>query len=397
MKKTGRAIFLAVAAMLCCTFGTAFAAGAEPNSEDDFEFSVNDDFTEITITGYTGTRTDMVIPASIQDVPVVRISGAAFCDNNKITSVVIPEGVKELSDRVWQTSTEGAFYGCDNLKSVTLPAGIYIGEASFRCCRSLETVVLGENSTIGKEAFESCKSLKSIDIPKVCTLKSGAFKDCENLEAIVLPEDLKIIPDECFSFCKKLAGVTFPSTLKAIGSEAFYGCPIPSVDVPDGVIYMGAYAFYPEAITSLSLPKSLKWVVSKKYRDEAGHPYHYEEAFIWVGDNIRAITIPDGLKLFVLKWDSWNSKSHEYSSDAREIIKGAAIDKSIKLQKQLAALETTVIYASNASGYHTYNYNNTELRLIAFNHNKELFDDLLKAGLSEEEAKALFYDNYWGW
>ena len=396
MKKTGRAIFLAVAAMLCCTFGTAFAAGAEPNSEDDFEFSVNDDFTEITITGYTGTRTDMVIPASIQDVPVVHIGSNAFSNNNRITSVVIPEGVKEIADRVWQ-GTKGAFAWCSNLQSVTLPAGIYIGEASFSYCRSLETVVLGENSTIGEEAFESCSSLKSIDIPKGCTLRTRAFEKCENLESVVLPEDLKVIPDECFSGCKKLAGVTVPSSLKAIGSEAFYGCPIPSVDVPDGVIYMGAYAFYPEAITSLSLPKSLKWVVSKKYRDEAGHPYHYEEAFIWVGDNIRAITIPEGLKLFVLKRDSWNSKSHEYSSDAREIIKGAAIDKSIKLQKQLAALETTVIDACKASGYHTYNYNNRELSLIAFNHNKELFDDLLKAGLSEEEAKTLFYDNNWGW
>ena len=128
MKKTGRAIFLAVAAMLCCTFGTAFAAGAEPNSEDDFEFSVNDDFTEITITGYTGTRTDMVIPASIQDVPVVHIGSNAFSNNNRITSVVIPEGVKEIADRVWQ-GTKGAFAWCSNLQSVTLPAGIYIGEA----------------------------------------------------------------------------------------------------------------------------------------------------------------------------------------------------------------------------------------------------------------------------
>lgn len=327
---------------------------------------------------------------------MVRISGSAFCDNNKITSVVIPEGVKELSDRVWQTRTEGAFYGCDNLKSVTLPAGIYIGEASFSYCRSLETVVLGENSTIGTAAFESCKSLKSIDIPKGCTLRTRAFEECENLESVVLPEDLKVIPDECFSGCKKLAGITFPSTLKAIGSEAFYGCPIPSVDVPEGVIYMGAYAFYPEAITSLSLPKSLKWVVSKQCRgDSKWHTYINSNAFIW-GDNIRAITIPEGLKLFVLKRDSWNSESHEYSSDARKIIQGAAISKSIKLQKQLAAIETTVIDVHNGD-HHIYNYNNRERRLIAFNHNKELFDDLLKAGLSEEEAKTLFYDNTWGW
>lgn len=391
MKKTGRAIFLAVAAMLCCTFGTAFAA--EPNSEDDFEFSVNDDFTEITITGYTGTRKDVVIPASIQDVPVVRIKSYAFTERYKdnpakITSVVIPEGVKEICDRVWQ-GTEGAFAGCSNLQSVTLPAGIYIGEASFSYCRSLETVVLGENSTIGTAAFESCSSLKSIDIPKVCTLKSGAFKDCENLEAIVLPEDLKIIPDECFSFCKKLAGVTFPSTLKAIGSKAFYGCPIPSVDVPEGVIYMGAYAFYPEAITSLSLPKSLKWVVSKQFWDEEGHPYYYKEAFIWVGDNILSVTLPEGLKLFVLQLTS------DQGLSPRALIQGAAISKSIKLQKQLAAIETTVIHVT---GNIALDYKNKiNMTFYFFNHNKELFNDFLKAGLSEEEAKDFFAECRYAW
>lgn len=378
MKKTGRAIFLAVAAMLCCTFGTAFAADPEPNSEDDFEFSVNDDFTEITITGYTGTRTDVVIPASIQDVPVVRIDKRAF-QGKSITSLYVPEGVKELAEG----PDSGAFFNCDYLQSVTLPAGIYIGEKSFMFCDALETVVLGENSTIGKQAFESCSSLKSIDIPTGCTLRSGAFTCCENLESVVLPEGLKIISNECFYGCRKLADVDFPSTLKAIGSKAFDDCPIPSVDVPEGVIYIGRTAFNSGAITSLSLPKSLKWIGTK-----------WGEDFI-CGDNIQAVTVPEGLKLFAIDdCTPYGSDPREYSSDARKIIQGAAISKSIKLQKQLATIETVVL-EETGDGY--YNYNNQEKYFRFFNHNKELFDDFLKAGLSEKEAKDFFADCYYAW
>ena len=56
-----------------------------PNSGDDFEWKINEDFTEITITKYKGRRKDVVIPATIQDVPVVCIGKDAFYDNN-ITS-----------------------------------------------------------------------------------------------------------------------------------------------------------------------------------------------------------------------------------------------------------------------------------------------------------------------
>ncbi|MCR5620471.1 MAG: leucine-rich repeat domain-containing protein [Treponema sp.] len=382
MKKTGRAIFLAVAAMLCCTFGTAFAAGAEPNSEDDFEFSVNDDFTEITITKYTGTRTDVVIPASIQDVPVVHIGSNAFSNNNRITSVVIPEGVKEIADGD-AGYARGAFAGCGNLRSVTLPSGIYIGTSAFQHCWVLETVVLGKNSTIGKSAFymmiPSRSALKRIDIPEGCTLRECAFYNCGKLEAVALPEGLKIIPKECFYGCEKLKDVNLPSTLKVIGRCAFWDCPLPSVDVPEGVMYIGDHAFRSDAFTSLSLPKSLKWVQTDLSEGDRG-----KHAFIY-GDNIQSVSIPEGLELCVLDYVAgWANEDdpYELSSTAKGIIGGEAISKSIKLQKQLAAAKTTVFRAS------TY-------KSIRENEYMKLHEELLKAGLSEEETTAFFAENRW--
>lgn len=272
------------------TAGNAAAVNTEPNSEDDFDWEANKDLTEITITKYKGTRTDVVIPATIQDVPVTKIGGGAFKYGN-ITSVVIPEGVKVIGYK--------AFDDCDQLVSVTLP----------------------QNVSIGESAFINCSSLKRIDIPKGCQLDERAFNECSNLESVTLPDDLKIIRDACFSGCKKLASINFPSSLKFIGDDAFYGCPFTSVDIPEGVEYIGQRAFYSDSITSVSLPKSLKWVGGNQYSGVG----------MIESDNIADIKIAEGC--------APKNAGSESSEDLRDFIKGAVISKSIKLQKLLASVK----------------------------------------------------------
>lgn len=71
----------------------AAAANRGPNSEDDFEWEVNDELTEITIKKYKGQREDVEIPAAIQDVPVTSIGGFR---GKSITSVIIPDSVKVI-------------------------------------------------------------------------------------------------------------------------------------------------------------------------------------------------------------------------------------------------------------------------------------------------------------
>ena len=313
------------------TTGTAKAAAAntEPNSEDDFDWKVNDDFTEITITKYKGERKDVVIPATIQDVPVTCIGAETF-KYAKITSVVIPEGVKEIR----------------------------------------------------AEAFNQ-SSLQNIEIPKGCTLKEKAFSWCQELESVTLPEGLKIIPAECFYNCEKLANINFPSTLKYIGNKAFASrydyapCPLTTVDLPEGLEYIGKEVFMSDTTTSVSLPKSLKWV--------EGYP------IIW-GGNISTITIAEGCAPKVIVHAEAQIKK---SMDGRDLIKGTSIDKSLKLQKQLAALKVSMVVISRV-GYHQKfdKYGSYECgegymkQKYAFDsqETKNLFNDLLKWGFTIEEA-----------
>ena len=67
------------------------------------------------------------IPASFENVPVTAIDAMAFYGCDRITSVMIPDGVQSLGDY--------AFYGCSSLASVSLPASVTsIGHHAFGAC-----------------------------------------------------------------------------------------------------------------------------------------------------------------------------------------------------------------------------------------------------------------------
>ena len=50
------------------------------------------------VSEYTGNVTDIVIASDINGKPVYKIASYVFCDNSKITSVLIPESVVEIAE-----------------------------------------------------------------------------------------------------------------------------------------------------------------------------------------------------------------------------------------------------------------------------------------------------------
>ena len=88
--------------------------------------------------------------------------------NTKITEIVIPEGVKELS----------GFEDCKTLKAITLPDSIEMLEAdTFWTCNALEVANLPANLKYIKQhafmstgrCFANCSSLKELKIPESLT------------------------------------------------------------------------------------------------------------------------------------------------------------------------------------------------------------------------------------
>ena len=160
----------------------------------------DDQYYIMTITGYSGSDTDIVLPTVDQDGDaIVAVNDSAFQGKTNLTSVVIPDGFSSLGRMVFSGCTSlksvtmsdsvlkmasGVFNDCPNLTSVTLSNSLTeIPQGTFSACDRLPSVVIPEGVTsIGNSAFWGCSSLTSINIPaSVTSIDYGAFMDCEKL------------------------------------------------------------------------------------------------------------------------------------------------------------------------------------------------------------------------
>lgn len=109
----------------------------------------------------------------------------------------------------------------------------------------LESVTLPEDiNKIGEAAF-CFTQLKYINIPKSLTeLGESAF--CLNLyleNELIIPEQIKIIPPDCFASGVSLSNVKLNSKIERIESSAFEGCNLDSIVLPKNLKYLGARCF----------------------------------------------------------------------------------------------------------------------------------------------------------
>lgn len=124
--------------------------------DDDWEYIEKDG--KITITGYKGVDSDVIIPKEIDNKTVTSIQDSAF-NRLGIVSIVIPENI-ELGD--------GIFDGCENLESAVFEGKIEeIPDSTFAYCSSLNNVEIQSGlKKIGNYAFLRCNSLDSFEIPE---------------------------------------------------------------------------------------------------------------------------------------------------------------------------------------------------------------------------------------
>ena len=233
------------------------------------------------ITGYSGIAEDLVIPASIQNTPVVAIDNSTFQNNGMLKTITIPDFVTTIGDL--------AFCGCDGLISVTIPNNVTtIGDSAFYGCDGLTSIVIPNSVTsISSSVFHNCKGLTSVTLGNsVTTIGNSAFDNCSNLTSIVIPDSVTSIGDWAFYSCPKLSAVyitdigawcsihfanpsanpltyaqnlylnselvsdvVIPDSVTTIGNYAFSGCSnLTSIVIPDSVTTIGdgAFSFCPK-------------------------------------------------------------------------------------------------------------------------------------------------------
>ena len=224
------------------------------STTDGITYQLANNGTTYTVTGYEGKDTIIVVPSSIDGIPVTAIANNAFTDKQRIKSITVPDSVTSIGTY--------AFSGCVSLAELNLGNGIKkIPAYMVQGCNKLQSIVIPDSVTsIGYDAFYSCSSLASVyinDLSNWCnisfdTLSSNPLYCADNLYVngelvteLVIPDDVIII--ESYAFCNLdcITSVVIPDSVTSIGDSAFQSCSsLTSVVIGDSVTSIGNYAFY---------------------------------------------------------------------------------------------------------------------------------------------------------
>jgi BspA type Leucine rich repeat region (6 copies) len=216
-----RQIDLAKAVRLFCGKGwlLLLMLVAEVRAQDFTFTNINGAICITGTTTYSGLAGSVIIPSTINGLPVVSIGAAAFLTNFYLTSVTIPRSVTNIGAI--------AFQQCYALTNLALPDGpTTVGFGAFHACERLTSVTIPNGFTnIGTNAFSSCSGLRNVIIPSsVITIDDSAFNGCSGLTNVTIPDSVTYIGAGAFLQCNALINVTIPGSVTNIGEAAFFWC-----------------------------------------------------------------------------------------------------------------------------------------------------------------------------
>ena len=246
------------------------------------------------------------------------ICSNAFNECTVLANITVPNSVEEIG--------YGAFSGCLNLKSISLPfagqssniegghlsaslfgyifgkpeeyvGGKYIRQkynydgGSYYIPKSLDSLAFTKEiegipfincdkggffsvtirdtvTSIGEKAFWGCTKLTSVEIgDSVTSIGEKAFWDCTNLTSVEIGDSVTSIGNFAFSGCTSLMSVVIGDNVESIGSYAFSSCTsLTSVVIPDSVTSIDRHAFsFCSSLTSITIPDSVTSIGSRAF------------------------------------------------------------------------------------------------------------------------------------
>ncbi len=249
----------------------------------------------ITITGYTSPPAglDLVIPPTINDLPVTSIGDSAFL-RISLYSASIPEGVTNIGFQAFDDSGvsianipdtvttigDDAFFQCD-LKIIALPFSVtnIMGGDSFRGCSLLTNITVDPSNPAYSSlngvlfdkaqatllqfpggitgsytipdtvtsilAFDGNSGLTNVTIPgSVTNIANDAFIGAVGLHSLTIPNSVTSIGSQAFENCSSLTNLIIGNGVASIESEVFQGCTsLTNLTIGNAVTSIGASAF----------------------------------------------------------------------------------------------------------------------------------------------------------
>ena len=267
----------------------------------DFKYTITNN--SATINSYVGSSTNVVIPSSIEGMPVTTIAAETFMNDTDIKTVDIPTSIKTIGQK--------AFYGCLSLTKISIPSSVTnLGASCFENCSSLESATINISGNLGASSFKNCANLKTCVIgnnvkvlesyafhgcTNMTTLNLGAgvtdinyycFYKCKSIQEVIIPNSVKVIQPWAFFECVGIKKLSLGTSLTAIGAESFMYCTgIPEINIPDSVTSIGYNAF--DACTSV---KTIKVGNGVKTLEQGVFAYCSELTSVTLGKNVTTIS-----------------------------------------------------------------------------------------------------------
>lgn len=226
--------------------------GEQVNPASDFAYTA--DGGEVTITEYIGESEHVLIPDTIDGLPVTALGHRAFYEKT-VTTVVVPDSVTEIG--------AACFSGDNYLVSLKLPDGLKrLPPASLESCMRLYDFDLPQSlEKIYSSVFEFNYYLTHLTLPSSLTeIEQLNFIGLYGLQSLTLAEDNEAFKlDEtngllmtadgtrllhCFSDIVPAEEIILPEGVKIVDPFAFhYDYDIKRIVLPEGVETIGAMAF----------------------------------------------------------------------------------------------------------------------------------------------------------
>lgn len=164
---------------------------------------------EVTILGVPAdlVGSELIIPATLDSLPVTAIGASAFAGHDRLTSLTLPASITTLH--------ADAFLGAAELSIKVNPANAYYtSHAGFLFNKELTRLIAAPSAR-----GEGCLLPESVQ-----EIAPYAFRGCANLLKLTLPSGLTTLPEGLFYGCSNLKSLVIPAGVTTIESAVFTGC-----------------------------------------------------------------------------------------------------------------------------------------------------------------------------
>lgn len=298
----------------------------------------------VEVTGYTGSQTDVYIPATLGGKPVLKVGDNAFKEMSGLNSVTFSDGIKVIGNDAFNGSTslvcvllnEGlveigsdVFDGCTSFNSIILYGNITsIGDTIFTGCSKATVYYVegtaGENYALDAFADNNILAAKKIGAETDPTevIVNGIRFHIQNGEAIAKGNDLPSrtsinipatvngypvtrIMENCFAYEteQNIGYLSIPSTVRKIGQYAFKYCNFYNIGtdmrLSEGILEIEEYAFAYTQGRNFYIPDSVVTI-----KDHAFGRSYYNNIIISEASQLKTIG------KYAFSGGSWKNNTH---------------------------------------------------------------------------------------